>query len=281
MTDQTATERPNPAGQTATERPTSAGIYDYLLGGDAHTAVDRAAAEKIITILPEIADGALANRGFLQRAVRTLTAECGITQFLDIGAGLPTQRNTHDVVLEAVPDGRVVYVDIDPVVVARAEKLLTDVPTATVIQSDIRQPGAILDHPETRRLIDFSQPVGLLMVAVLHFVPDDDDPWQLVKRYMEAVPSGSYLALSHSAVASQVSDDTRRRGMQAYSAVPSQPTDRSRTEIERFFDGLEILPPYPGAEPAVTFIGLWGAEDPEQADSDGSRLGYAAVARKP
>lgn len=266
---------------TAPERPTSAGMYDYYLGGDAHSPIDRTAAMRIVEILPSIADGAMANRGFLQRAVRALATQWGITQFLDIGAGLPTQRNTHDVVLEAVPDGRVVYVDIDPSVVARATGLLADVPGAVAIQGDIRQPDAILNHPQTRELIDFSKPVGLLMVAVLHFVSDDEDPWHLVGRYLEALPSGSYLALSHSSIAGKVSDATRQEGRHIYSVVQNPPTDRSQTEIERFFTGLEILPPYEGAEPTITYLGLWGAEDPEQADSDGSRLGYAAVARKP
>lgn len=266
---------------TTPERPTSAGMYDYYLGGTAHSPADRTAAEQIVQLLPAIGDAAMANRGFLQRAVRQLAARWGISQFIDIGAGLPTQRNTHDVVLEVVPDGRVVYVDLDPVVVARSRELLVDVPGATAISGDVRQPEAILDHPETRRLIDRDQPIGLLLVAVLHFVPDDDDPWQLVKRYLDALPSGSYLALSHSSIASQVSDSTREEGNRIYAAIPNPPTDRSRTEIERFFDGLEILPPYEGAEATVAYVGLWGADDPHDADSEGSRLGYAAVGRKP
>lgn len=263
------------------DRPTSAGMYDYYLGGDSHSAHDAAAAKRIVDAIPEIADGALANRGFLQRAVRRMVTEWGIRQFIDIGSGLPTQRNTHDVVAEADVDGRVVYVDIDPTVVTRARKLLDGVEWATAIEGDVRAPGAILGHAETQRLIDPSEPVGLLMVAVLHFVSDDDDPWALVGRYLAAVPSGSCLAVTHSAMASQIPDSARDLQSRIYALTKSPHTDRSRTEIERFFDGLELVSPYPGVKPGLAFIGMWGAEDPAAADSEGSRLGYAGVGRKP
>lgn len=260
--------------------PTAAGMYDYYLDGSAHTPVDRAAAQQIVQLLPEIRDAAWANRGFLQRAVKRM-AGFGIRQFLDLGSGLPTQRNTHDAVAEVAPDGRVVYVDIEPAVVERAREILAGTDRATAIRGDVRQPEAILNHPETGRLIDFSQPVGLLLVAVLHFVPDDDDPWSLVRRYRDAVAPGSYLALSHSSMGDQVSDEVREAGTKIYAHTANPPTDRARTEIERFFEGLEIVSPYPGAPPGLVFVGLWGADDPEQADSEGSRLGYAAVARRP
>jgi hypothetical protein len=260
--------------------PTAAGMYDYYLGGTAHTPADRSAAEQVAQILPEISDAAWANRGFLQRAVRRMAAEWGVQQFLDVGSGLPTQRNTHDVVAEATPHGRVVYVDSDPTAVARGRELLAGVTGVTVIEGDARAPEAIWDHPETRRLIDPSAPVGVLLVAVLHFIPDDDDPWGIVARYVEAIPSGSYLALSHGS-ADNASDRIRDAIGAVYAATPTPPTERTRTEVERFFDGLEIVPPYPGAEAGVSFAGVWGAEDPEQADSEGSRLFYAAVGRKP
>lgn len=266
---------------TSPERPTSAGMYDFYLGGTAHSAADRAAAEKITEMMPEIQDGASANRGFLQRAVGRMATEWGIRQFIDVGSGLPTQRNTHDVVTETAPNGRVVYVDINPVVVARGAEILTGVDSATVIEGDVRQPDAILDHPETRRLVDLSAPVGLLLVAVLHFVPDDDDPWRLVGRYMSRLPSGSCLALTHSAVGDQTGGQLQNAGARIYGSTATPWTDRSRTEIERLFTGLDIVPPYEGAAPGLVFIGEWGAEDPGLADSEGSRLGYAAVARKP
>lgn len=262
------------------EPPTAAGMYDFFLGGTAHGRADRAAAAQVMQLLPEIADTALANRGFLQRAVKRMAGEWGVRQFLDIGSGLPTERNTHDVVAETVPDGRVVYVDIDPVAVRKAEALLASVDGATAVLGDLRDPDAILDHLRTRQLIDFEQPVGLLLVAVLHFVSDDDDPWGLVKRYLDAVPSGSYLALTHGC-GDAVPERVRQAVLKIYAATPNPPTDRTRTEMERFFRGLEIVPPYEGADPTITFAGLWGAEDVAAADTDGSRLMYAAVGRKP
>lgn len=263
------------------QRPTAAGMYDYYLGGTAHTPADAAAAEQVVQLIPETPDTAWAGRGFLQRAVRWLAAEQGIRQFLDIGAGLPTQRNTHDVVAEVTPDGRVVYVDIDPAAVARGNEIIGDAAGAAMIEGDVRDPGAIRAHPETRRLIDFTQPVGLLLVQLLQFVPDADDPWGLVGRYRDALASGSYVALTHISVGELVSEKVRERTIKVYSAIPNPPSDRSKTEIERFFEGMEVVPPYEGAPPSLVHVGLWGAEDPALADSDGSRLAYAAVARKP
>jgi SAM-dependent methyltransferase len=265
--------------QRTDEPPTAAGVYDAALGGDANTAADRAMVAHARQVMPHVLEGAWANRGFLQRAVKRMAAEWDIRQFLDLGAGMPTQRNTHEVVAEVRPDGRVVYVDIHPVVIARARQILAGVPNTTAIQADIRQPDAILNHPETRELIDFSEPVGVLMVAVTHFLPDGDDPWGLVARYVDAVVPGSYLALS--AVTSDRQEETwqavlepgRERGYEGY--------PRTKAQVERFFEGLKIVRPYPAAEPAVAFVGLWGAEDPELADDDSSRLAYAAVARKP
>jgi hypothetical protein len=264
----------------ATDTPFVAGMYDYYLGGTANSAADRAAVERIRQVLPEIVDVAWANRGFLQRAVRRMAAEWDVRQFIDIGAGLPTQRNTHEVVAEVRPDGRVVYADVDPRVIERGKVLLADVPNTTVILADLREPDAILDHPETKRLIDFSEPVGLLMVAVTQFVLDEHDPWGLTKRYLDALAPGSYLAL-----AAPTGDRQAERITQAvvdvYATTPTPGTARSKAEIERFFTGLEIVPPYPGAKPEVDHVGVWGAEDPEEADDDGSRWFYAAVGRKP
>jgi hypothetical protein len=263
-------------------RPTAAGIYDFFLGGTAHTVADRTVAARIVEASTDASDAAWANRGFLQRAVKRMAWEWGVRQFLDIGSGLPTQRNTHDVLAEVAPDSHVVYVDIDPVVVARSQAMLSGLTGVTAIQGDIRKPEAILRHPETRRLIDFGSPVGLLLVAVLHFVSDDDDPWSLVERYVAEVPSGSYLALSHTAVGEQLSAEEVKQGAEFYRTnTDASWTDRTWTEIERFFHGLVIVPPYQGAEPRLAHAGLWGADDPAAADSDGSRLICAAVARKP
>ncbi|MBT8228156.1 MAG: SAM-dependent methyltransferase [Dactylosporangium sp.] len=262
------------------DRPFVAGMYDYYLGGTANSAVDRAAVDAILAVLPEMRESAWANRGFLQRAVKRMAEEWGIRQFLDIGAGLPTQRHTHEVVAEVVPDGRVVYTDNDPQVITRGERILADVEGAAVILGDIRKPESILDHPETRRLIDFTKPVGLILVSVTQFIPDAEDPWAVVRRYLDAVCSGSYLALS-SPTGDNQSKRIVDRVRQIYAKTPTPGKPRTRAEVERFFDELEIVSPYDGGEPAVTFVGQWGAEDVEAADDDGSRWFYAAVARKP
>jgi O-methyltransferase involved in polyketide biosynthesis len=261
-------------------RPCVAGMYDYYLGGTANTTADRAAVERIRERLPEIIDAAWANRGFLQRAVRRIVVEYGIRQFVDLGAGFPTQRPTHEVVHDFAPDGRVVYTDIDPTAVARGRHLLAGVTSAAVVEADIRQPEVLFAHPDTRRLIDLAQPVGLLFVAVTQFVPDADDPWGIVRRYVEAVAPGSYLALSAPTSDYQVERKVERAA-EVYAATSTPATARTRAEIERFFAGLEIVPPYEGAAPSVAFVGEWGAEDPTLADSDGSRWFYAAVARLP
>jgi hypothetical protein len=260
--------------------PMVAGMYDYYLGGNANSAADRAAVEEIRRTCPEIIDAAWANREFLQRSVKRMAAEWGVRQFIDIGAGLPTQRNTHEVVAEVVSDGRVVYADNDERVIARGRDLLAGVDGTAVIHADVRSPEAILSHPDTLKLIDFDEPVGLLLVAVTQFVPDADDPWGVVASYVDAVASGSYLALS-----APTADFQATRVLNAvvtvYSSTPTPVKARHKEEIARFFDGLDIVPPYVGGEPQVAYVGEWGAEDVEAADSDGSRWFYAAVARKP
>jgi hypothetical protein len=259
--------------------PSPARLYDYYLGGTHNYPADREAAERIRAVIPEMMDGAWANRGFHQRAARWI-AERGVRQFIDIGSGLPTVGNTHEVVQKIIPDARVVYVDNDPVVLAHATELLAGNPTATLIQADLRDPDAILGNRELRELIDFTQPAGLLMTAVVNFVPGTSDPWGLVRRYMDALAPGSYLALSHG-TSDKVPPRSLRTLYEIYERASEKVYFRPKTGIERFFDGLEIVPPYEGAEPVVTHVGLWGAEDPELADSDGSRWGFCAVARRP
>ncbi|MGI5213831.1 SAM-dependent methyltransferase [Plantactinospora sp. CA-290183] len=261
------------------ETPFVAGMYDYYLGGSANSPADRVAVDRIRAVLPEIPLVAWANRGFLQRAVTRMASEWGIKQFLDIGAGLPTQRNTHEVVGQVIPDGRVVYVDIDPKVIERGREMLAAVDNTAVIQGDVRQPDDILDHPQTRQLIDLDKPVGLLLVAVTQFIPDADDPWAIVRTYRDRIASGSYLALS-----APTGDHQPERILEAirsvYGKTPTAAKDRTRQEIARFFDGFDILPPYEGAEPVLTYVGQFGAEDPAAADDDASRWFYAAVGRK-
>lgn len=271
--------RQSPAG-AGMAKPNPAGMYDYWLGGTASSQADREAAEQVMRVIPEIKQVAWANRGFLIRAVSWLAGECAIRQFIDLGAGFPTQRPTHEIVRTIAPDARVVYTDSNPLVVARSREMLSGVPGTVAIEADVRQPAVLLTHPETRRLINFNQPVALLMVAVTQFVPDADDPWGLVHQYMDALAPGSYLALSAPTSDHKVAwrvDQTVE--VYATSTIPTN-VPRTKADIERLLEGLEIVPPYDGAGPVVAHIGLWGAEDPGLAEDDASRWFYAAVARK-
>jgi S-adenosyl methyltransferase len=260
--------------------PAPARLYDYYLGGSNNFEADRIAAERLRLGLPELSDAAWANRGFHQRAAAWLAADRHIRQFIDIGAGLPTQGNTHEVVHRAVPDARVVYVDHDPMVLAHAQQLLGDTAATTFVLADLRDPGSVLDDPALRELIDLSEPTGLLMTAVLHFVADSADPWGLVQRYLAALAPGSYLVLSHA-----TGDKLPPRAIQAMVETYENATEklvlRSRPEVERLFAGLDLVSPYEGAEPGISFTGQWGAVDPIAADSDGSRVLYCGVARCP
>jgi hypothetical protein len=260
-------------------RPSPARIYDYMLRGRHHFPADEAAAERILSVVPEIRDCAWSNRGFHQRAA-TWIARQGVRQFLDIGSGLPTVGNTHEVVKKIHPDARVVYVDNDPMVELHSKGIIDASGRVSVLCADLREPETILEHPAVRRLIDPTQPTGLLMTAVLMFVAGSSDPWSLVRRYVEAMAPGSYLAVSH------LTDDAKPPvAVDGFRRVFDHATEqmhfRSRDEVARFFDGLEVIPPYDGAAPALTYSGLWGAEDVQLADSDGSRWLYCAVARRP
>jgi hypothetical protein len=256
-------------------RPSTARIYDCLLGGTSHFEADRAAAQRVKELAPEMVDAAWANRGFHQRAARWIARQ-GIRQFIDIGSGLPTVGNTHQVVREVYPWARVVYVDHDPMVIAYGQQLLGADEGAAVILGDVREPEAVLGDPRLRSLIDFTQPAALLITAVLHFVSDDSDPPGLIASYMQALAPGSYLALSQA-----TADHKPPQSVQGVAAAYGGGFPRSKDEVRKLFDGLELVPPYAGAEPDVTWVGLWGAEDPVLADSEGSRWLYCGVARRP
>jgi len=290
-------------------RPTPARLYDYYLGGASNFEVDRVAAERLRLQMPELSDTAWANRGFHQRAARWI-ARRGVGQFIDIGSGLPAAGNTHQVVLEVAPDARVVYVDIDPMVAAHARGLLTGHESAghesagresagresagresaghesaghesaRLITADLRDPGALLANRDLRATIDFTEPAGLLMTGVLHFVADASDPWGLVASYLDALAPGSYLALSHG-TADKLPPAMVQAAREVYDQATEQLYPRSLAEVRRFFAGLELVEPYPGAGPEVCHTGVWGAEDPAAADSDGSRIMYCGVARRP
>jgi S-adenosyl methyltransferase len=250
-----------------------------MLRGDHHFDTDVQAAERILSAVPEIRDCAWSNRGFHQRAAKWI-AERGVRQFIDIGSGLPTVGNTHEVVQQVIPGARVVYVDNDPMVAEQGGRLLAQDRTTRVIHADLREPETILAHPEVAELIDFSAPTGLLLTAVLMFVSDGSDPWGKVARYVRALAPGSYLALSH------LTDDykppvTAERFRAVFDNATERLYFRSGAAISRFFDGLEMVPPYDGAKPAICYTGVWGAEDPALADTDGQRWLYCGVARKP
>ncbi|TDC95716.1 SAM-dependent methyltransferase [Actinomadura sp. 7K507] len=258
--------------------PSPARLYDYYLGGTDNYEVDRQAAESIRAQMPELEDAAWANRGFLQRSTKWL-AEQGVRQFIDIGAGLPTMNNTHDAAQAVAPDARVVYVDNDPIVRVHANTLLEGSSGTAFITADLRDIDAVLGHEETLATLDLGKPVGLLLMAVTHFLSDEEDPWGLVRRYMDRLAPGSYLAMS-AATPDRHSDGAVDAINDVYARSTSTAYMRSRPDVERFFDGMEIVPPWKGAEPKVCYIGEWGAEDPEAADSDGSRWAYCAVARR-
>jgi hypothetical protein len=258
--------------------PAPARLYDYYLGGSNNFEADRIVAEQLRRGLPELSDAAWANRGFHQRAAGWL-ADQGVRQFIDIGAGLPTQGNTHEVVQRAA-DARVVYVDHDPMVLAHASQLLSGTPATALVLADLRDPDSVLGHDNLRELIDFTEPAGLLMTAVLHFVAHSADPWGLVQRYMGALAPGSPLVLSH-ATGDRLPPRAIEAMLKTYENATEKLVLRSRPEVERFFTGLEMAPPYEGAEPGVTFTGQWGAVDPDSADSDGSRVLYCGVAKCP
>jgi hypothetical protein len=262
-----------------TARPAPARIYDFLLGGRSHFQADRDAAERILALAPEIRDCAWANRGFHQRAAKWI-AEQGIRQFLDIGSGLPTVGNTHEVVQRVDPACRVVYVDNDPLVRATAQELLTDSSLARVVSGDLRDPEDLLQDADVRALIDFSQPAGLLMTAVVHFVADECDPGKLVGRLVSELAPGSYLALSH-ITSDYKPERTVREFCAAFAHATEQMHFRAREDIEALFAGLTLVPPREGeAEGRLCYAGDWGADDPALADSEGSRWLYCGVARR-
>jgi hypothetical protein len=260
-------------------RPTPARLYDYYLGGTSNFEVDRIAAERLRLQMPELTDTAWANRGFHQRAARWI-ARRGVRQFIDIGSGLPTAGNTYQVVAEIIPDARVAYVDIDPMVAAHARGLLSSQDSTRLITADLRGPGALLADPDLAAMIDFAEPAGLLMTAVLHFVADASDPWALVTSYLDALAPGSYLALSHGTT-DWLPPAMVRAARELYAKATEQIYPRPLAEVERFFAGLELVEPYQGAGRVICHTGEWGAEDPAAADSDGSRIMYCGVALRP
>jgi S-adenosyl methyltransferase len=221
--------------------PHIARVYDYCLGGKDNFAADRAAAEEFVKVMPGILPAVREARAFLVRVVRFLAGEAGIRQFLDIGTGLPTASNTHETAQRAAPESRVVYVDNDPLVLAHARALLASGPQGKTayLDADLRDPGTIL--AEAARTLDFTRPVAVMLVGVLHCIPDDGDPWDIVKRIMAVVPAGSYLVVGHPASDVQAEAAQATAGLNTRLAEPV--TFRPRDQVARFLDGLELLEP--------------------------------------
>ncbi|MFD7297861.1 SAM-dependent methyltransferase [Streptomyces sp. NPDC059897] len=257
------------AGVIDTSRPHPARIYDYLLGGKDNYKVDREAGDALVAAAPEARVGLRANRAFMERAIRFAVGS-GVRQILDIGTGLPTSPNVHEIAEQMASGVRVAYVDNDPIVKAHADALLGRSGATGVVLGDIRDPRHILEHPDVRRLIDFGEPVALLLVAVLHFLADDEDPRRVVATLREALPAGSFLVLSHA-----TSDFADRRDAQAvYNQATASLNLRPRAEVERFFEGFELV------EPGVAQIPFWRPEAPPPPGAE--QVGfYGGVARKP
>jgi hypothetical protein len=265
---------PEPGGAPAFDTSVAhvARVYNYWLGGKDNFAADRAAAEQAISAFPDIVHSARANRAFLRRAVTYLAGTAGIRQFLDIGTGIPSANNTHEVAQSVAADCRIVYVDNDPVVLAHARALLTSTPEGATdyIDADLRNAEQIL--AKAAETLDFSKPVAVMLMAILQHLSDENDPYEVVARLVAAVPSGSYLALSHPARdihAAEMAEMAKRLNQMMAEKV----TFRSQSEVAPFFAGLELL------EPGMTNVPDWRPETAEEASSPAAL--WAGVARKP
>jgi hypothetical protein len=235
------------------DKPNAARVYDYLIGGKLNYAIDRMFAEQILAVRPESKELALMNRRWLRRAVR-FGAEQGVRQFLDIGSGMPTVGHVHEVVQAIDPASRVVYVDNEPVAVAHSEIVLKDNENAEMVQADAEIPADVLEHETTEMLLDFDQPIMLIMAAFVHFIPDERDPAGLIAAYRDALAPGSYLALSSGTFEGQ--GEEVRRAAEMYQKSGTNVVARSRDELRALLDGFEILPP------GIVFTPEWRPDDP-------------------
>jgi hypothetical protein len=248
--------------------PSAARVYDYLLGGAHNFDADRLVGERVLQVQPNGRQIARSNRAFMSRSVRFMISQ-GITQFLDLGSGIPTVGNVHEIAQHANPNCRIVYVDYDPVAVAHSQLMLEDNPRAVVVDADLTKPRTVLDNPTVREFIDFNKPVGLLMVAVFHFVSDDKNPREILAEYRTAIPSGSFVALSH-LTADQMKDE-----MAAVVDAMRNSRDpmyfRSYEEVAAMFEGLELV------EPGIVSAPEWRRD----YDKDLSQKGvYVGVGRR-
>jgi SAM-dependent methyltransferase len=273
MTDQA----PWPAGPVPPQGldvtvPNVARIYDHLLGGKDNFEADREAARRLLAVVPDAARAARANRTFLARAVQFLAREAGIRQFLDIGTGLPTRGNVHEIAQVANPQAHVLYTDIDPMVVVHASALLANSLTVAATQADLRQPEHLFTMPVTRTLIDISQPLAVLLVAVLHFLPDNENPWALVDEIKRKLAPGSCVVISH-VTADEIPAGAARQASEVYRDASAPGVARSRDDIARFFSGLDMV------APGLVDAAAW--RTPHLVGQPRPALFYAGIGRKP
>jgi SAM-dependent methyltransferase len=249
-------------------------VYNYWLGGKDHYAADREAGDEAIRTYPGMRLSARANRAFLRRTVRFLAAEEGIRQFIDIGTGLPSANNTHEVAQATAPESRIVYVDNDPIVLTHARALLTSGPRGATgyLDADARDTGKIL--AEATRLLDFDQPVAVMLVAVLHCISDEDDPWQVVAELMQAVVPGSFLVISHPpSDMHKAAPGAADAAVKLSQLMAQRVTVRSRAQVSRFFDGLDLV------DPGVVPVQQWRPDS--EVDAEERAAVWGGVARKP
>jgi hypothetical protein len=268
-------ERPDWApAEIDVDRPSIARVYDCALGGFHNFASDRALVDRVRELNPGVLQMARANRAFLGRAVR-YCLRAGIRQFLDLGSGIPTAGNVHEIVRANDPAARVAYVDCDPVAVAHSEAILGEDKQAAVIQADLREPAAILTNPTVRRLIDFDEPVALLMVAVLHFIVDEHDPAGLVDQFAGVLTAGSHLIVSH-ITADGPTQAEMNKMTEVYRRSVADGTARSREQVLALFGGLELVPP------GLTWVAQWAqpVHDDPPLQPEQVFGAYAGVARK-
>jgi O-methyltransferase involved in polyketide biosynthesis len=261
------------AAPTNTSVAHSARFWNYLLGGKDNYAADREVAEQILAVIPSFRDTVRAERRFLARAVRYLASTAGIRQFLDIGTGLPTANNTHEIAQAAAPESRIVYIDNDPIILVHARALLTSTPQGATdyVQADLREPDTILQ--EAARTLDFTRPVGLMLLGILNFITDDEEAHAIVDRLLDAFPSGSYLVISHPTA--EVDGDAIKWTMRLWNESGAAPiVARSRQQLIRFFDGRELV------EPGVVSCSRW-RPDRTELGVPAEVFHFSGVARKP
>ncbi len=267
------TTQNRPPGGIDTTRPNVARIYDYLLGGKDNFAADREAAKRLIAVIPDVARIARDNRSFLGRVVRYLAIEGGIRQFLDLGSGLPTQANVHELAQGVAPDARVVYVDNDPLVASHGRALLASGDQVRMVLGDLRDPASILRHPDILGLLDLARPVAVLCTSTLHFIADEAQPRKIIAEYRDQLAAGSYLAITHGTL----EDDPAGEGQAAegvYRQASSQLHVRPLPDVLRFFEGFDFV------EPGLTWITEWRPE-PGTAPIGRQHSMRGGVGRKP